>query len=76
MRGEESGKLVSRGLQRHQKNLQLLRNRLRYEIQNIMKLISAAVGDPNFSSISKEKQQEYNAKWKSYNVQLGEIDFE
>ncbi len=45
-------------------------------MQNVMKLITAAIKNDNFSSVPKAKQEEYSAKWKTYNVQLGEIDFE
>lgn len=45
-------------------------------MQNVMNLISVAVNNENFSSVPKAKREEYSAKWKTYNVQLGEIDFE
>lgn len=39
-----------------------------------MKLIVKAVNHPHFTSITNEKQKEYQAKWKAYANQLSEID--
>jgi hypothetical protein len=69
-----NGTLAGRGLSIHKKQLTNTRNRLRYEIWNIMKLIVKAVNHPHFTSITNEKQKEYQTKWKAYANQLDEID--
>jgi hypothetical protein len=69
-----NGTLAERWLSLHKKQLTNTRNRLRYEIRNIMRLITQAVNHDNFWTITDEKQKEYQAKWKAYAGQLGEID--
>lgn len=69
-----NGTLAKRGLSIHKKQLTNTRNRLRYEIENIMKLITKAANHMHFTSMTTEKQKEYREKWKAYANQLNEID--
>ena len=71
---QTTGTLAERGLSIHKKQLTNTRNRLRYEIGNIMRLLVKAVNHPHFGSIEDQKQKEYQAKWKAYANQLSEID--
>jgi hypothetical protein len=69
-----NGTLAERGLSLHKKQLTNARNRLRYEIRNVMNLIVKAVNHAHFASLPGPKQREYQAKWKAYADQIGEID--
>ena len=73
---QTTGTLAERGLSIHKKQLTSTCNRLRYEIRNIMKLITKAINHPHFTSMTNEKQKEYRVKWKAYANQIKEIDID
>ncbi len=70
---KHEGTLASRGLSVRKKQLWNTHNRLIYEIQNIIKFISKARLHTQFSSISAEKQREYQIKQRQYEKQLQKI---
>lgn len=67
------GTLVARWLILHKNRIQATRERLFYEIQEILRHIEWAIEHPHFDTMSRSKQQEYYSKWEWHAKSMLEI---